>query len=60
MIFSGGEPLFRKDLHFDACPNTATTYGIIPAMLSNGLLITPQVALQLKDAGIKAIGIPID
>jgi len=29
-------------------------------MLSNGLLITPHTALQLKEAGIKAIGIPID
>ena len=59
VIFSGGEPLLRKDFIL-RLTQYCEDNGIIPAMLSNGLLITPQVALQLKDAGIKAIGIPID
>ena len=59
LIFSGGEPLLRKDFVLTLAQYCEDN-GIIPAMLSNGLLITPEVALQLKDAGIKAIGIPID
>ncbi len=59
LILSGGEPLLRKDF-----VTTLTQYcddhGIITAMLSNGLLIDHRVALELKDAGLKAIGIPID
>jgi len=59
VIFSGGEPLLRKDFILTLAQYCEDN-GIIPAILSNGLLITPQVALQLKEAGIKAIGIPID
>jgi radical SAM protein with 4Fe4S-binding SPASM domain len=59
VIFSGGEPLLRKDFVL-ALAQHCDDLGIIPAMLSNGLLITPHTALQLQEAGIKAIGIPID
>lgn len=59
VIFSGGEPLLRKDFVLTLA-EYCDDIGILPAMLSNGLLITPEVALQLKEAGIKAIGIPID
>jgi radical SAM protein with 4Fe4S-binding SPASM domain len=59
LIISGGEPLTRKDFVLNLA-EYCNDVGIIPAMLSNGLLITPKVALELKDAGIKAIGIPID
>ena len=59
IIFSGGEPLLRKDFVL-ALAEYCDNIGIIPAMLSNGLLITPHTALQLQEAGIKAIGIPID
>jgi radical SAM protein with 4Fe4S-binding SPASM domain len=59
VIFSGGEPLLRKDFVL-ALAEHCDDIGIIPAMLSNGLLITPHTALQLQEAGIKAIGIPID
>ena len=59
LIFSGGEPLLRKDFVLTLAQYCEDN-GVIPAMLSNGLLITPEVALQLKDSGIKAIGIPID
>jgi len=59
LIFSGGEPLLRKDF-VTTLAQYCDDRGIITAMLSNGLLINHQVALELKDAGIKAIGIPID
>ena len=59
VIFSGGEPLLRKDFVLTLAEH-CDDLGIIPAMLSNGLLITPHTALQLQEAGIKAIGIPID
>ena len=59
LIFSGGEPLLRKDF-VTTLAQYCDDRGIITAMLSNGLLINHKVALELKDAGIKAIGIPID
>ena len=59
VIFSGGEPLLRKDFVL-ALADHCNSRGIITAILSNGLLITPHTALQLQEAGIKAIGIPID
>ncbi|MCW4010061.1 MAG: radical SAM protein [Candidatus Bathyarchaeota archaeon] len=59
LIFSGGEPLLRKDFVM-ALADYCVDLGIIPAMLSNGLLLSRKVAWQLKDAGIKAVGIPID
>ena len=59
LIFSGGEPLTRKEFVL-ALAQYCDDKGIIPAMLSNGVLIDHKVALELKDAGIKAIGIPID
>jgi radical SAM protein with 4Fe4S-binding SPASM domain len=59
LIFSGGEPLLRKEF-VTTLAQYCDDQGIITAMLSNGLLISHEVALELKDAGIKAIGIPID
>jgi radical SAM protein with 4Fe4S-binding SPASM domain len=59
LIFSGGEPLLRKDFVL-ALADFCADVGIIPAMLSNGVLIDRRVALELKDAGIMAVGIPID
>jgi radical SAM protein with 4Fe4S-binding SPASM domain len=59
LIFSGGEPLLRKD-YVLTLAQYCDDKGIITAMLSNGLLINHKVALELKDAGIKAVGIPID
>jgi radical SAM protein with 4Fe4S-binding SPASM domain len=59
LIISGGEPLTRKNFSLQLA-EYCNGAGIIPAMLTNGLLLTPQVAVELKDAGIKAVGIPID
>jgi len=59
LIFSGGEPLLRKDLLLRLAEHCVDA-GIIPAMLTNGVLIDHKVAWELKDAGIMAAGIPID
>ena len=59
LIISGGEPLLRKDFVL-ALAQFCDDRGIIAAMLSNGQLIDHTVALELKDAGLKAIGMPID
>lgn len=59
IIFSGGEPLLRKDFVLtlaDYCCDV----GIIPAVLTNGVLLDSKVALELKDAGVLAVGLPID
>ena len=59
LIFSGGEPLLRKDFVLSLA-RYCVDVGIIPAMLSNGVLINHKVAWEIKDAGIMAVGIPID
>ncbi|MGD6810585.1 MAG: radical SAM protein [Candidatus Bathyarchaeia archaeon] len=59
LIISGGEPLTRKNFVLQLA-EYCNGAGIIPAILTNGLLLTPEVAVELKDAGIKAVGIPID
>jgi radical SAM protein with 4Fe4S-binding SPASM domain len=59
LIFSGGEPLLRKELVLTLAEYCVDA-GIIPAMLTNGVLLNHKVAWELKDAGIMAVGIPID
>lgn len=59
LIFSGGEPLLRKDFVLSLA-ECCVDFGIIPAILTNGLLINHKVAMALKDAGIMAVGLPID
>ncbi len=59
LIFSGGEPLLRKNFVLSLAEYCVDA-GILPAMLTNGLLLNHKVAEELKDAGILAVGIPID
>ncbi|MCX8150731.1 MAG: radical SAM protein [Candidatus Bathyarchaeota archaeon] len=59
LIFSGGEPLLRKNFVLSLA-EYCVDLGIIPAMLTNGLLLNHSVALELKEAGIMAVGLPID
>jgi radical SAM protein with 4Fe4S-binding SPASM domain len=59
LIFSGGEPLLRKQFVLQLA-EYCVDVGIIPAMLTNGVLINHKVAYELKEAGIMAVGIPID
>jgi len=59
IIFSGGEPLLRKDFVL-ALANYCQDANIIPAILTNGVLLGSKVAWELKEAGILAVGLPID
>jgi putative heme d1 biosynthesis radical SAM protein NirJ2 len=58
MIFSGGEPLLRPDI-FELVAY-AKANGLRPVFGTNGMLITPDVAHKLKDAGAAAMGISLD
>ncbi|MGB9959943.1 MAG: radical SAM protein [Candidatus Bathyarchaeales archaeon] len=59
IIFSGGEPLLKKDLILDLTEH-CKDLGIITAMLTNGVLLDHKTAWELKEAGMLAVGIPID
>jgi MoaA/NifB/PqqE/SkfB family radical SAM enzyme len=48
LLFSGGEPLLRSDL-FELA-HLATEKGIRAVLSTNGTLINPQAAKQLKEA----------
>ena len=59
LLFSGGEPLLRKEFVLELA-EYCVDLGVLPAMLTNGVLLNHRVALELKEAGILAVGIPID
>lgn len=58
MIFSGGEPLMRPDIV--ELVQHATSLGLKPVFGTNGTLITPELAQQLKAAGTMGVGISLD
>ena len=58
LVFAGGEPLLRTDL-LDLVAR-ACSVGLRAALLSNGTLITPAVAAQLRHAGMAAVKISLD
>ena len=58
MLFSGGEPLVRKDLPELAA--YAVKKGMRAVISTNGTLITPQIAETLKDIGLSYVGISLD
>jgi len=58
MLFSGGEPLIRKDLTELAAH--AVKKGMRAVISTNGTLITPQIAQTLKDIGLSYVGISLD
>lgn len=58
MIFSGGEPLLRPDLL--ELIAYAAARGLRAVLGSNGTLLTPDLARELKKAGALAIGISLD
>ncbi len=58
MIFSGGEPLMRPDIL--ELVKFASDLGLFPVFGTNGTLITPQMAKDLKAAGARAMGISLD
>jgi 12,18-didecarboxysiroheme deacetylase len=58
MLFSGGEPLVRKDLVELA--KHATSKGMRAVISTNGTLITKEKAKELKEVGLSYVGISLD
>jgi len=58
LVFSGGEPLCRDDL-FELV-GKARSLGITPALATNGTLINPGVAEQIRDSGIVRAAVSLD
>lgn len=56
--FSGGEPLLRKDI-FEILEYSSKK-GVEPCLLSNGTLITEEVAKKLKEVGVYKIELNLD
>jgi len=58
ILFSGGEPLLRKDLFLLA--SLARECGIRTALSTNGTLITDEVTREIKRLGFAEVGISLD
>lgn len=58
VLFSGGEPLMRPDLAELAA--YAVGIGMRAVISTNGTLITPTVASELKQVGLSYVGISLD
>lgn len=58
LLFSGGEPLIRKDIF--ELGKLAFDQGLRPVISSNGTLIDDEVAKKIKEAGFQYVGISID
>ncbi len=58
LVFSGGEPLLREDLY--ELTEYAHSLGLIPALGTNGSLITKEVAAKLKKSKVHALAISLD
>ncbi len=58
ILFSGGEPLVRKDL--PELADYAVKKGMRAVISTNGTLISAQMARTLKDIGLSYVGISLD
>lgn len=58
LLFSGGEPLMRKDIF--TLVEYAAGKNIRPVLSTNGTLIDRQAAQNIKNAGIVYVGISLD
>jgi 12,18-didecarboxysiroheme deacetylase len=58
LLFSGGEPLVRKDL--PELAQYAVSLGMRAVISSNGTLITPERARELQSIGLSYVGISVD
>ena len=58
MLFSGGEPLMRKDIM--QLTRYATQKGMRAVISTNGTLITREVAKELKSTGLSYVGVSLD
>ncbi len=58
ILFSGGEPLIRKDL--PELTRYAASKGLRVVISTNGTLITKKLATELKKIGLSYIGVSLD
>ncbi len=58
IIFSGGEPLMRKDL--EECGKAVTQRGFQWGMVTNGLALNPERLVSLLKSGLKTVSISLD
>jgi 12,18-didecarboxysiroheme deacetylase len=58
VLFSGGEPLVRPDLLELA--RYAVDHGMRAVISTNGTLITPETAKELKKVGLSYVGVSLD
>ncbi len=58
VILSGGEPLLRPDIY--ELISYARSIGLRPVLGTNGIIITEEVAANLKNAGLLVAGISVD
>jgi 12,18-didecarboxysiroheme deacetylase len=58
ILFSGGEPLMRKDL--PELAEYAVSKGMRAVISTNGTLITESIARTLKEIGLSYVGISLD
>jgi len=58
VLFSGGEPLLRQDL--TELAEYAVAKGMRAVISTNGTLITPVLAQDLKSVGLSYVGISLD
>lgn len=58
LILSGGEPLMREDIY--ELVSTAKQAGLVPAMGTNGTLLSSDAARELSERGLKGIAISVD
>jgi radical SAM protein with 4Fe4S-binding SPASM domain len=58
LLFSGGEPLLRRDLFETA--QLASDLGIRAVLSTNGTLITEAQAQRMKTAGFSYVGVSLD
>jgi len=58
LAVTGGEPLLREDV-FDVMSD-ASKMGFIWGMVTNGTLITEDIASKMKNSGMKTVSVSID
>lgn len=58
LLFTGGEPLVRKD--FWELADYATEKGLKTVLSTNGTLITKEVVARIKACGIEYVGVSLD
>jgi radical SAM protein with 4Fe4S-binding SPASM domain len=58
LVLSGGEPLMRPDL-FDIATH-GTSRGFRMCVATNGVFITDETCLRMKDAGIRMVSLSLD